>query len=49
MKIKFDSNNDLPLNKPLTFPTMTIIVRSVFEWNGKYYPWVCLDEYLYEL
>ena len=49
MKIKFDSNDDLPLNKPLKFPTMTIIVRSVFEGNGKYYPQLCLDEYLYEL
>ena len=38
MKIKFDSNDDLPLKKPLKFPTMTIIVRSVFEGNGKYYP-----------
>ena len=49
MKIKFDSNDDLPLKEPLKFPTMTIIVRSVFEGNGKYYPQVCLDEYLYEL
>ena len=31
MKAKLDSDDDLPLNKPLKFPTMTIIVRSFFE------------------
>ena len=30
MKIKFNSNNDLPLNKPLKFHLMTITIRSVF-------------------
>ena len=35
MKIRFDSDNDLPLNKPLNFHLMTIIVRSVFEEDGK--------------
>ena len=49
MKIKFDSDDDLPLNKPLKFPTMTIVVRSVFEDKGKYYPQVYLDECLYDL
>ena len=34
MKIKFDSDDDLPLNKPLKFHTMTIIIRSFFE-GGK--------------
>ena len=48
MKIKFDSNDDLPLNKQLKFPTMTIIVRSVFEENGKFYPQIYF-ECLYEL
>ena len=37
MKIKFDSDDDLPLKKPLKFPTMTIIVTYVFEENGKFY------------
>ena len=31
MKVKLDSDNDLPLNIPLKFPTMTIVVRSLFE------------------
>ena len=49
MKIKFDANDNFPINKQLKFPTMTIVVRSVFEENGKYYPQVYLDECLYEL
>ena len=31
MNIKFNSDYDLPLNKPLKFHAMTIIIRSVFE------------------
>ena len=49
MKIKFDSDDDLPLNKQSTFPAMTIVVRSVFEENGKFYPQVYLDECLYDI
>ena len=49
MKIKFNSNDDLPLNKPLKFHAMTIIIRSVFEEGGKLYPQVFLDDALYEL
>ena len=30
MKIRFNSDDDLPLNKPLKFNAMTIIIRSVF-------------------
>ena len=30
-KIRFDSNDDLPLKDPLKFHVMTIIIRSVFE------------------
>ena len=36
--IKFDSGDDLPLNKPLKFNAMIIINRSVFEEGGKLYP-----------
>ena len=38
MKIKFDSDENLPLNKPLKFHAMAIIIRSVFEEGGKFYP-----------
>ena len=34
MKIKFSSDDDLPLNKPLKFHAMTLIIRSVFEEDG---------------
>ena len=49
MKIKFNSEDDLPLNKPLKFHNMTITIRSVFEEDGKLYPQVFLDDTLYEL
>ena len=49
MKIKFNSDDDLPLNKPLKFHNMTITIRSVFEEDGKLYPQVFLDDTLYEL
>ena len=40
MKIKFDSDDDLPLNKPIKFHPITIIIRSVFEEDGKFYPYL---------
>ena len=49
MKIKFNSDVNLPLNKPLQFHNMTIIIRSVFEEDGKLYPQVFVDHTLYEL
>ena len=49
MKIKFDSDDNLLLNKKLKFPTMTIIVRSVFEEDGKFYPQIYFDQCLYDL
>ena len=49
MKIKFNSDDDLPLKKPLKFHLMTITIRSVFEEDGKLYPQVFLDDTLYEL
>ena len=51
MKIKFNSDDDLPLNKPLKchLMSMTIRFRSVFEEDGKLYPQLYLDDTLYEL
>ena len=49
MKIKFNSDDDLPLNKPLEFHLMTINIRSVFEEDDKLYPQIFLDDTLYEL
>ena len=49
MKIKFNSDDDLPLNKPLKFHAMTIIIRSVLQEDGKLYPQLFLDDTFYEL
>ena len=49
MKIKFSSDDDLPLNKTPKLHNLTIIVWSIFEEDGKYYPEVFLDESFYEL
>ena len=49
MKIKFDSDDDLPLNKLLKFHSMTIIIRSVFEEGGKLYPQIFLDDTFFQL
>ena len=35
IKTKFNSGDHLPLNKPLKFHVMTIIIRSVFEEDDK--------------
>ena len=49
MKIKFNSDDGLPLNKSLKLSLMTITIKCVFEENGKLYPQVFLDDTLYEL
>ena len=49
MKIKFDLDDNLLLNKQLTFRTITIVVRSVFENEGKIFPQNYWDKCLYEL
>ena len=49
MKIKFNSEDNLSLNKILKLHNMTIVIRSVFQENDKYYLKVFLNECLYEL
>ena len=49
MKIKFNSDDILPLNKPLKFYQMTITIRCVISEDNKLYPQVFLDEALYSL
>ena len=49
MKIKFNSDDELPLNKKIETPRMKIVLRAVFHENNKYYPQVLLDERLYKL
>ena len=49
MKIRFESDDDLPLGEALNILNMIIVTTSVFEKDSKYYPQVYLHEYLYEL
>ena len=49
MNIKYNSDDGLPLNKPLKFHNMTITIRSVFKKDGKLFPQVFQDDTLYEL
>ena len=49
LKIKFDSDDELPLNKIIGIPIMAIVVRAVFLKNNKYYPHFFLDECLYKI
>ena len=48
MKIKFNSDDELPLNKTIEIPTMTIVVKAIFYENNKFYPQVLLYECLYK-
>ena len=49
MKIKINTDDNIPLNKIIYFPTTTIIIRSVTQKDGKYYPQLFLDDCLYEV
>ena len=43
MKIKFNSDDNLHLNKILKLHNLAIVVRSAFKEDGKYHPQVFLD------
>ena len=49
MKIKFNSDDNLPLEKILKLYNLTIVVRSVFQENRKYYLQLFWNDWLYEL
>ena len=49
MKIEFNTDDNLPLNKPLKLPLITIIDMCVFEEDIKFYLKFYLDDCLYEL
>ena len=50
MRIKFNSDDNFPLNKILKLHNITMIIRSVVEEeDGKLYPQIYLDDCLYEL
>ena len=48
MKIKFASDDELPLNKTIEIPTIAIVAGAVFHENNKYYPQIFLDECMYK-
>ena len=48
-RIGVNTDDDLPLNKQLKFPTLTIIIRCVFQEGKNLYPQIYLDKCLYEL
>ena len=48
IKIKFYSDDNLPLYKILKFSVLTIIIRHIFGKDSKYYPQVFLHYCLYE-
>ena len=47
MKIKINIDDNIPLNKIIYFPTITIIIKSVKKNDDKYYPQLFLDDCLY--
>ena len=49
MKIKFNSDDDLPSNKLLKLHLMIIIITCVFSEDGKLYTQLFLDDTLYQL
>ena len=48
-KIRFESNDDLPMNKFIKLRLLTIIIRCVFSEGSKFYQQLFLDDALYEL
>ena len=46
MKIKFNYDDELPLNKMIEICSMAIVSRAAFHENNKYYSQVFLDECL---
>ena len=48
MKIKINLDDDLPLSRLLFLSDVVILIRSVFEDNGTYYPQVFLEKAFYD-
>ena len=49
MKIKSNTDDNIPLNKIIYLPTITLTIRSVTKKDDKYYPQVFLYECLYQV
>ena len=48
-KIGVNTDDDTRLNKKLKFPSLTIIIRCIFQNGKKLFPQIYLDQCLYEL
>ena len=48
MKIKFNSDDEPPLNKAIEIPAIAVVIRAAFHESNKCYPQVFLDECLYK-
>ena len=49
MKIKFETDDDFPLNKPLKLRMLSEFIWSVFKKDGKLYQQIYLDGCLHKL
>ena len=48
-KTRFESKDDLPINKPIKLRLLTMIIRCVFSESDRFYSQLFLDDALYEL
>ena len=48
MKIRLESDDDLPFGKVLGIPVMVVVTGSVFQEGNEYYPQVLLHECVYK-
>ena len=46
--IRFDSDDILPLNKTVKIKSLAMVIRSVIESDGRYYPQFFLEDCLYD-
>ena len=49
MKIRFESDDHLPLGKTFNIVNLIIVAESVLEKDGKFYPQIVLHECAYQL
>ena len=49
IRLKFNSDVDLPLDKLIKFHTITVIVAGVIHKGNKFYPEIYIDEGIFEI
>ena len=49
MKVKCNTDDNIPLNKIIYLPTITMTIRSITKKDNKYYPQLFLDDCLYQV